>query len=92
MKVRFSNNAYKFIDKIEEKEKDRIRSKVKTLVTAIENQGIIPFKELNIKKLTGDWLGYFRIRIGKIRVIFCIDRTNDELLIYEIDFRGSVYK
>ena len=30
------------------------------------------------------------MRIGKIRVVFCINV--EELLIYEIDFRGNIYK
>ena len=92
MRIKFSRNANRFIEKIAEKDKNRIQKKVKTLTLAIENQGIIPFKELDIKKLSGIWLGYFRMRIGKIRVIFRIDNVNDELFIYEIDFRGNVYK
>ncbi len=92
MRIKFSRNAEKFINKIAEKDKNRIQQKVKFLTLTIENQGIIPFKELDIKKLSGIWLGYFRMRIGKIRVIFRIDKVNDEILVYEIDFRGSIYK
>jgi len=33
-----------------------------------------------------------RMRIGRIRVIFRIDRENQELMIYEMDFRGEVYR
>ncbi|SPF33081.1 conserved hypothetical protein [Syntrophobacter sp. SbD1] len=33
-----------------------------------------------------------RIRLGKIRVIFRIDKEEDVLLVYEIDYRGDVYK
>ena len=46
MRVRFHNRAVKFLDKIDEKDKSRIRLKIKSLVGAIEEQGIIPFKEL----------------------------------------------
>ncbi len=91
MRVKVSRSAVKFIEKITEKDKDRIRQKIKTLVLAIEEQGIIPFREMDIKKLSGDWVGFFRMRVGKMRVIFRIDKEKDELWVYEIDFRGDVY-
>jgi len=53
---------------------------------------VIPFRELDIKKLSGEWGDFFRMRMGKIRIIFRIDREKDELLVYEVDFRGDVYK
>lgn len=92
MRIQFSRNAIRFLDKIGEKDKERIRQKIKTLVLSIEEQGIIPFRELDIKKLSGEWSEFFRMRSGKIRVIFKINREADELLVYEIDFRGDVYK
>jgi mRNA interferase RelE/StbE len=57
-----------------------------------DEQGVIPFAELDIKKLKGDWDGFFRLRVGKIRIIFTVDSDANELLVYEIDFRGDVYK
>jgi mRNA interferase RelE/StbE len=32
------------------------------------------------------------MRVGKIRVIFAIDLAADELQVYDIDFRGNIYK
>ena len=32
------------------------------------------------------------MRSGKVRVIFRIDKEDDLLLVYEIDYRGDVYK
>ena len=52
----------------------------------------MPFQELNIKSLTGDWKGYLRMRIGKIRIVFYLDYVNNEVFIYEIDYRGNIYK
>ena len=49
-------------------------------------EGIIPFREMNIKKLKGEWRGFYRMRLGKIRVIFRIDIEKDKLIIYEIDY------
>jgi mRNA interferase RelE/StbE len=50
MIVKFHNRAVKFLDKLDEKDKQRIRIKLKTLVSAIEDQGTIPFKELDNQK------------------------------------------
>ncbi len=47
---------------------------------------------LNLKKLTGDWAGYFRLRKGKLRVIFEINKIEKNLFIEKVDFRGDVYK
>ena len=92
MKIEFSRSALKFIEKLGKKDKEKVRLKIKSLLISIEVQGIIPFRELDIKKLNGEWAGFFRMRVGKIRTIFKIDKDNKILLIYEIDFRGSIYK
>jgi mRNA interferase RelE/StbE len=92
MRVRFHNRAVRFLEKLDEKDKERIRLKLKSLVSAIEVQGIIPFKELDVKRLEGEWKGFLRMRSGKMRIIFHIDKEDDVLLVYEIDYRGDVYK
>lgn len=92
MRVKFHNRAVKFLDKIDGKDKERIRLKIGSLVGAIEEQGIIPFKELDIKRLEGEWEGFLRMQLGKMRIIFRIDKEEDILLVYEINCRGDVYK
>ncbi|CAD5958050.1 type II toxin-antitoxin system RelE family toxin [Planktothrix agardhii] len=92
MKVKFSKNSVKFLNSLSDKERERIRHKLKELVSAIEVSGLIPFRELDIKNLKGDWKGFLRFRIGKIRLIFKINIEDDELMVYEIDYRGGVYK
>jgi hypothetical protein len=57
MKVRFSNSSLKFVEKVNKKEKERIRLKIKELVTELEQFGTIPFTRMNIKKLEGSWKG-----------------------------------
>ncbi|MBW4553238.1 MAG: type II toxin-antitoxin system RelE/ParE family toxin [Aphanocapsa sp. GSE-SYN-MK-11-07L] len=92
MKLKFSKSAIKFLEKLDAKNANKIRERLATLLHSIEENGIIPFTELDLKKLKGDWDGFFRLRIGKIRVIFALDANENELLVYEIDFRGDVYK
>ena len=51
-------------------------------------------KDINVdvKKLKGSWAGYYRIRKGKIRIIFDVDYKNKAVFIEKIDFRGDVYE
>lgn len=47
---------------------------------------------LDIKKLKGEWSGFYRIRDGKIRIIIEFQFDNYKAYIEEIDWRGNVYK
>ena len=42
--------------------------------------------------MKGEWEGFYRLRIGNIRVIFTVDLECSDLDIYVIGFRGDVYK
>ena len=57
----------------------------KKIVEAIEK---IPSG--NIKKLKGMKIDAYRLRVGRIRVIYVIE--NDTVIISKIDYRGDVYK
>jgi mRNA interferase RelE/StbE len=93
MEVQFSKRAVKFLKKLDTKTAERIRQKILQLQSMLEAEGIIPFNELDIKKLKGQWEGYFRLRVGQIRVIFAVVAGEIEvLLIYDIDVRGSIYE
>lgn len=43
MKINFSSNSLKFLDKINDKDKEKIRLRIKELLMEIESNGIIPF-------------------------------------------------
>lgn len=62
IKLKFSKSAIKFLDNLSQKEQIKIKQKLKYLVERINNSNNIPFQELNIKTLTGDWKGYLRLR------------------------------
>lgn len=47
---------------------------------------------VDIKKLTGKWSGFYRIRRGKTRIIAEFDLKDSFIFIEEIDWRGNVYK
>jgi mRNA interferase RelE/StbE len=92
MAVKFRREAIKFLQKIPPDDVLRIRLQLNQLLTSMEEQGIIPFTELDIKKMKGDWEGFYRIRIGKITVIFTLTANSKDIEVYTIGFRGDVYK
>ena len=47
---------------------------------------------VDLKRLTGKWAGYYRARVGKIRVIFSIDFEERNVFIEIVDNRGSAYQ
>ncbi len=47
---------------------------------------------VDLRRLTGKWAGYFRVRVGKIRIIFSLNFPQHRVLIEIIDNRDSVYK
>lgn len=51
-------------------------------------------EEINIdlKKLRPPYDGYFRVRVGKIRIIFSIDFDLRSVDVAEINWRGSSYQ
>ena len=46
--------------------------------------------EGDIKALSGDWDGYFRLRVGDFRVIFQI--TPETIVIVRVRHRSDVYR
>ena len=92
MDLLVSKGAAKFLDKLSVKDATKIREKLAALLNAIEQDGTVPFHELDIKVLKGDWNGFLRMRVGKIRIIFYIDIDADQLQIYNIDYRGNIYQ
>ncbi len=51
-----------------------------------------PRKHNNIKRLTGEFSGYSRFRIGDWRVIFRVEDETDRVLVLSIAHRREVYE
>ncbi|MDO8516230.1 MAG: hypothetical protein Q7S28_03205 [bacterium] len=47
---------------------------------------------VDVKRLSGAWVGYYRIRSGKIRIIFSFDAEARRVFVEAIDYRGDIYK
>lgn len=55
MGIKFRKNAIKFLEKANLEDSAKIGEKLNQILTFVEEQGIIPFTELDIKKMRGNW-------------------------------------
>lgn len=92
MVIKFRKQAIKFIEKADPDTLSRIQENLNKLLVSVEAQSVIPFTELDIKQMKGDWEGFYRLRIGKVRLIFTVDTVSGDIEVYSIGTRGDVYK
>jgi mRNA interferase RelE/StbE len=92
MAIKFRKQAIKFIEKADPETVSRIQDRLNQLRLFVEEQSIIPFTELDIKQMKGDWDGFYRLRLGKVRLIFTVDITSNNIEVYAIGNRGDIYK
>ncbi|MDN5358455.1 MAG: mRNA interferase RelE/StbE [Candidatus Diapherotrites archaeon] len=88
-RVLFHRKAKAVVTKLQERDKHRILDGIKVLVESIQRGTPT---DLDIKKLKGKWAGFYRLRVGKWRVIFRVDWENRVLLVYNIAKRENVYE
>ena len=91
MRVEFSKSAVKFLRKLDADKQQLVKRKISLLRQSLTEKKALPFDELDIKKMKGNWRGYFRVRVGKIRVIFTVRVEAEKLYIHDICFRGDAY-
>ena len=72
----------KFIASLDKKAQQRLKAKLES----IKNN---PLEGNNIKKLNGFGEKIYRVRIGKIRIIYQV--INNAAVILDIDYRGNIY-
>jgi len=84
--IGYSKRAYDFI--LEHGVKDKINAAVTDFILKITGANI----NIDVKKLKGEWAGYYRIRKGKIRIIIKPDNASGSIFVDAVDFRGNVYK
>ena len=75
------NKIEKFFNKLDTKIKKRIKEK---LLEIQKN----PFETEDIKKMKGESNTY-RVRIGKIRIIYQV--VDNKVEIIDVDYRGNIY-
>jgi mRNA interferase RelE/StbE len=85
-RIDYSKDAEKFVQK--QNIREEVRKELKKFLLKVKGENI----NIDLKKLAGNWTGYYRLRKGKLRIIFEVRRSEKALFIEEIDFRGDVYK
>jgi len=85
-RIDYSREARKFIEKQDIHEV--VRKEFQKFVMKLKGENV----NIDLRKLTGDWDGYYRLRKGKIRIIFEINKIDKVLYVEKIDYRGDVYK
>ena len=84
-RIELSRKAAKFYQKA-----DNVT--LKRLNLAFSKLSEDPYRHFNIKKLSGELEGSFRLRLGNMRIIYSADDNNKVVYIEVIGFRGDVYK
>ena len=85
--IDFSINSLKFLKKNNLKE-NFIIEEIKLVLRKFKGENI----NINVKKLKGEWKGFYRIRSGKIRIIAEFQFEQNRVYLEEIDWRGNIYK
>ncbi|MBI4689171.1 MAG: hypothetical protein HY754_02710 [Nitrospirae bacterium] len=84
--IEYSKDAYKFIQK--NKLHTDVSEELKKFLLRLKGIDV----NINLKKLVGDWDGYYRLRKGDIRIIFEIKKQEETLYVEKVDLRGRAYK
>ena len=86
-KIEISNQTDKFI-KRENIDDNELLSLIQKFINYLKGED----ENINIKKLKGKWLGFHRIRFGRMRIIVKVDFKYKVVFIDRMDYRGDVYK
>ena len=84
--IEYSKRANDFID--EHGIRDKVKYSIKGFILRITVSNI----NIDVKKLKGEWAGYYLIRKGKVRIVLRLDSESRIIFVDIVDFRGSVYK
>jgi len=85
-RIDYSKDAHKFIQK--NKLQDDVSGELKKFLLRLKGVDV----NIDLKKLAGDWDGYYRLRKGDVRIIFAIIKQGKVLYVEKVDLRGRVYE
>ena len=85
--IDFSTDSLKFLKRNNLTE-DFIIEKIRFALRKFQGEDV----NVDIKKLKGEWEGFYRIRVGRLRIIVEFQFEYYRVYIEEIDWRGSAYK
>ncbi len=85
-RIDYSRDTEKFIQK--QDIHNEVREELEKFLKKIHGGNV----NIDLKKLGGNWEGYYRLRKGKLRIIFEVNKIDKVLFVEKIDFRGDIYK
>ena len=86
-RIDFSASSLEFLKK-NNFEENFIIDKIQLTLRKFRGENV----NINVKKLSGEWEGFYRIRSGKLRIIVEFQFEQNRAYIEEIDWRGNAYK
>lgn len=84
--IKVSSIAEKYFKKLDKKR----RRKVKEKLLALSRQQN-PLENIQVKALTGELKGFYRLRIGDYRIIFALLEEEKVIAVVNIFPRGNAY-
>ena len=84
--IGFSREAEKFL------KRENIRSEAVAEITKFLKTMKGEPLSVDVKKLKGDWQGFYRIRKSKLRIIFELNFEEHLIYVARVNHRGGVYK
>jgi mRNA interferase RelE/StbE len=77
--------AARYLQRLPHAQRGRLQSLLSDL--ALE-----PVRRPDVKPMVGEWKGYYRMRVGDVRIIFWLDTQEMTVYVDHIGPRGEVYK
>jgi len=82
--IEFGSHADKFIEKLDNKTKERIKNKLLKL-----QQDPFPQEVERVEGYKGEKV--FRVRVGDYRILYVVRYETNQILVATVDKRGRVY-
>lgn len=86
--IKINKDAKKLLEKLDNKEREKIIDKIRKFRNWLEGENI----NVDVKKLKGNWEGFYRLRFGGFRILIKIDIEEKIIKIYDIGIRGDIYR
>ena len=77
--------AAQYLQRLPRSQRERIQS-------VLRDVALEPVRRPHVKPMVGEWQGYYRIRVGDVRIIFWLDTQDMTVYVDHIGPRGDVYK
>lgn len=83
--ISFTKQAESFIE--EQKVSVEVFELIKLAIQKFQGEIV----SIDIRKMKGEWGGFYRIRKGKWRIIASFDFDNTYVFVEVVDWRGNIY-